>query len=57
MSEEVKIEEQAEDSIAAVLALADRDQEIESLKRNLIFTIGVSVGLLIALHLLLKREI
>jgi hypothetical protein len=56
--EEAKIEEHAAyaEQIAGVLALADRDGEIEALKRHLIFSIGVSVGLLIALHLLLRRD-
>lgn len=57
MTEEEKtVAEKTSESLDAVLAIADRDEEIESLKRHLVFSIGISVGLLVALHLILRSE-
>jgi hypothetical protein len=45
----------AGEAIGTVMALADREEEIEHLRRMLVFSVGVSVGLAFALHLVLRR--
>jgi hypothetical protein len=45
-----------DDGIAAILALADREEEIEQLRRVLVFSIGMSCGLIIALNLVLRNR-
>jgi hypothetical protein len=55
----VEVEPQAGDdaTIGTILALADREEELEAMRRMFVFSMGVSVGLALALYMVLRRDL